>query len=59
MNKTFRYMGKRCHFLSKTKDGDCTIILYKVWLNTKQRWSYRSEEVNIMDHCIKMWDKMS
>ena len=59
MNKTFKYLGDKCHLLSEVNDGDRTIILYKVWRKTKRRWSYRAETEWLIKASIRMWNKMS
>ncbi len=57
--KTFRYEGKKGHFLSKIKDGDTTIIIYKTWSKTRRKWSYRVEEEWLMEYSFKLSAKMS
>lgn len=49
MKKKFRYLNRLCHHVRTINDGELTLVVFKRWEKTKQRWRYEVEAKWVLD----------
>jgi len=47
--KTWLVGKKKHHLVSMLNDGEVELVVYKYWLQSKQRWLYLTEEREVVE----------
>jgi hypothetical protein len=45
------------HLVAEINDGDEKLVVYKLWLPTKQRWEYKTEPKSIIEFELKLIER--
>lgn len=40
---TWNWRDEKRHLVAEIKDGETELVIYKIWITSKQKWSYKTE----------------
>ena len=54
---SWRWRDVKRHLVAEINDGDEKLVVYKLWLPTKQRWEYKIEPKSIIEFELKLIER--
>lgn len=52
--KEWRWCNEKRHLVAEIKDGETELVVYKYWLNSKQRWCYKTDTRKIIEYELEL-----
>ncbi|KFH99875.1 hypothetical protein GR02_07735 [Escherichia coli] len=52
--KEWRWCNEKRHLVAEIKDGETELVVYKYWINSKQRWCYKTDTRKIIEYELEL-----